>query len=200
MSNVIYPALTIQKLDTTKVPMFNTQVLRSVSLREQRMALATYPLYTITLQYEVIRDDATNNELRQLLGFFIARQGSFDSFLFNDTTDNTITDQQIGIGDGVTKDFQLTRTYGTGTEQVCNVNVLTNIKVNNVVTPTGWTLSSAGVLSFATAPGAGQSIKWTGTFYYRCRFAQDSTEYKRFLYSLWSNGKVEMIGSPGNKV
>lgn len=46
----------------------------------------------------------------------------------------------------------------------------------------------------------GESITVTGTFYYRCRFADDEQQYTNFMSKLWKAGKVEMIGSLGNKV
>ena len=48
------------------------------------------------------------------MGFFNARKGSFDNFLFDDPTDDTASSQNFGTGDGVTANFQLTSTYGNG--------------------------------------------------------------------------------------
>ena len=40
----------------------------------------------------------------------------------------------------------------------------------------------------------------SGTYYYRCRFADDEQQYTNFMSKLWKANKVDMIGSLGNKV
>ena len=40
----------------------------------------------------------------------------------------------------------------------------------------------------------------TGTYYYRCRFKDDTQEYVNFMHKLWKAGKVELIGSLGAKI
>ena len=115
VSGPVFPVLPGLKWDVVKQPEFSTKIQRSASGREARAAFWTYPLWTYKLGYELLRDDATN-ELDTLLGFFLARRGAFDSFLFLDPDDNTITGQAFGIGDGVTAAFQLQRTLGAFTE------------------------------------------------------------------------------------
>lgn len=61
-------------------------------------------------------------DLRQVLSFFEARRGSLFSFRFRDPFDHssahkaqepTALDQQIGIGDGISRTYQLIKTYET---------------------------------------------------------------------------------------
>jgi hypothetical protein len=52
------------------------------------------------------------DELQTLGGFFLARQGSYDSFLYSDPTDNTVTKQTFAAGDDVTTAFTLARAWG----------------------------------------------------------------------------------------
>ncbi len=63
------------------------------------------------------------DDLYDVIAFFEARRGSLHAFRFNDPFDNkscridkapAIDDQTIGAGDGVTAEFQLTKTYGSG--------------------------------------------------------------------------------------
>jgi hypothetical protein len=42
---------------------------------------------------------------------------------------------------------------------------------------------------------AGSALTWTGSYYYRCRFLQDTLEFNEFMNSLWEAKKVEFIGS-----
>lgn len=205
MGNAVFPSLPGVTWNVSKSPEFSTQSHRSVSGRELRATFQQYPLYTFALSYEVLREGALT-ELKQLLGFFLARQGSFDSFLYTDSSDFSVTDGSFGVGNGVTTQFQLVRAYGAGSntfaEPVQNVNALNNIKVSGVAKTASidYTVSSTGLVTFTTAPAAGAPLTWTGTFYYRVRFTKDSSEFNQFLRDLWENKKVDFIGAPGNKV
>lgn len=204
MSNAIFPSLIGLAWNVTKRPEFNTKVHRSVSGMEARAALMAYPLWTFQLSYEVLRDGGLGSDYDQLVGFFVARNGSFDSFLYIDPTDSSVIDQQIGIGDGVTTKFQLLRGIGAISifqEPINNVNSLTNVKDNGtVVSSSNYTINSSGLVTFNTAPASGHVITWTGTYYYRCRFAQDIADFNLMITNLWELKKLEFVGSTMNKV
>lgn len=206
MSNIVFPSLPGLTFNASKAPKFNTKIQEAVSGMEARAAFMAYPKWTFSLSYEFLRHGALN-ELRQMLGFFGARQGSFDSFLFTDPEDNAVTDQNIGTGNGVLTQFQATRTLGYGagmtfTEPVHNINTLTNVKVNGVIKTltTDYTVSSTGLITFVNPVTSGQAVTWSGTYYYRCRFLQDSAEFNKFMQDLFEFKKCEFIGSPMNKV
>lgn len=202
MSNSIFPTLAGLKWDSTRTPSFNTLVHRSASGREIRMALMLYPLWTFSLSYEVLRIGGGFSELQTLSSFFMARYGQYDSFLYTDPTDNSVTDQLIGTGDGVTTTFQLVRTWGSFVEPVMNGNVLTNIKVNGLAKTVGtdYTVDASGVVTFAVAPALALPITWTGSYFYRCRFTHDDAEFTNMMQNLWSAKKMEFVGGLGNKV
>jgi uncharacterized protein (TIGR02217 family) len=202
MSNAIFPAMAGLAWDNTRTPLFNTLVHRAASGREMRMALQAYPLWRFVLKFEVLRSAVAFAELQTLGGFFLARQGQFDSFLYSDPTDNTITDQSIGVGDGVTTQFQLVRQWGSFVEPVMNVNTLTNLKVNGAAqtSPTNYSVNALGMITFVTAPAAAATITWTGSYYYRVRFEQDTAEFNNMMKDLWELQTLAFIGSTGNKV
>lgn len=206
MSNAIFPSLPGLMWNNSKAPEFTTKTHRAVSGREQRASFQQYPLWTFSLTYEFLRDTAAFPELDTLAGFFLARQGSFDSFLYADPSDSSVTDMGFGAGNGVQTQFQLVRAYGAGgnafVEPVQNVNVLTNIKVAGIVKTLGtdYTVSATGLISFTAAPASGAALTWTGSYYYRVRFTNDSSEYSQFLQNLWEAKKVEFVGAIGNKV
>lgn len=206
MSNVLFPTLPGLSFGAAKAPGFTTKAQRSVSGMEARAAMAAYPLWKFKLSYEFLRHGAST-ELRQMLGFFLARQGSFDSFLFADPEDNSVTDQNIGTGTGAQKQFQLIRSFGYGAgctfdEPVHNVNAVSAIKVNGVTKTAGtdYTVSATGLVTLTTAPANALPITWTGSYYYRCRFAQDETEFNKFMYNLFELRSIEFVGSTMNKV
>lgn len=57
-----------------------------------------------------------------LLGFFLSVKGRWDTWLFDDVTDNFLAQALIGTGDGVTTAFQALRSIGGFTEDIQNLN------------------------------------------------------------------------------
>lgn len=211
MGNAVYPLLPGLLFPIGSSPKFNTRVTASITGAEVRTPLQLYPLYTLKLAYEFLRDlpsadipASPADELKKLLGFFLARQGMCDSFLFMHPSDYMTTGAVIALGDGTTKDFQLTRTYGVFSgaefvEPVQNVNIITNVKVDGTPT-TAYTISGSGLISFTSAPAAGKAITWSGSYYYRCRFDVDELDLDQFMQNLWEAKTVPMLGSPTNKL
>ncbi len=88
MSNAVYPTLTGLTFNVKKSPQFHTETQRAVSGMEARAAFMAYPLWTFGLSYDMLRrgtfQGAAYTEFDNLVGFFAARRGSYDSFLFTD--------------------------------------------------------------------------------------------------------------------
>lgn len=207
MSSSVFPTLTGLAWDVAKTPAFSTEVQQAVSGAESRIGLRAYPLYQFDMKYEFLGNShaMAGNELKKLLGLFLKMRGSLDTFLYTDTSDYSVIDQNFGTGDGSDTTFQLIRTYGdtfTFDEPIYNVNALTNIKVNGVTKTltTDYTVSSTGLVTFVTPPALGHAITWTGTFYYRCRFLKDEASFSQFMRDLWELRQLQMLGSTMNKV
>lgn len=198
MSNAIFPALPGLAWDTQVAPQFNTKIHRAVSGFEVRAAYMAYPLWKFLLKYELLRDNAANNEVKILLGFFNTRLGSFDSFLYTNPSDSAVIAQSFGTGNGVTLSFQLLRSYGGYIEPVQNLNGAPSIYVNGVLT--ACTISGTGSVLFSAPPANGAALTWSGSFYYRCRFLADMIDLNQFMKNLYNLSKLEFIGSPMNKV
>ena len=203
MSDYVFPDIPGLKPDRPRRPAFSTKVQRAVSGREARAAFQAYPTVTFTLGFEFLRH-GVENDLRQLEGFFRARHGMYDSFLYADPADSSVTDQNIGTGDGTTVAFQAQRTFGYGTgatftEPVNNIIATTSVKVAGVAAT--YTVSATGLITITSGtPTAGQAITWTGTYYHRCRFTHDEADFARFLEDLYTAKKVEFVGSLQNKL
>jgi uncharacterized protein (TIGR02217 family) len=198
VSNQVFPNLLGLDIQTKWTPRFLSLSQVAVSGAEQRIALRQYPIYDISLKFEMLRSAAAYAELQNLMGFIMQRQGSFDSFLWTNPEDNTATAQGIGIGNGSNTVFQLNRAWGGFVEPVMNLNTITDVQVSGV--SVSYTLGALGVVTLATAPAASAPVTWDGTYYYRCRFADDAIEFERFLWQYWQAGKVDMIGCLGNKI
>jgi hypothetical protein len=221
MSTAVFPTLRGLALPVQKSPIYSTVIKTSVSGREIRRANYSTPIWNISLSFEFLRDTFLIPELKTLMGFFMARRGSFDNFLFSDPDDNRVINELIGTGDGVTRSFQLTRTYGGITEPVCNVSNASLVVAHmewsaygdapmwtgdglmmwsTAIETSAYTVSATGLLTFTTAPAAGLPIYWSGSYYYRCRFVADQADFSKFMHQLWELKKCELRGSLGVKI
>ena len=206
MSNSIFPTLAGLQWDVAKIPEFRNKKHQAVSGRESSLKYMLYPMYAFNMSYSVLRQTTGFDELKTLMGLFLAMNGNHDSFLFTDTDDYSVTDQPFGVRTtGVTL-FQLVRTFGAGgftfAEPVQNVNVLTNIKANGVTltNPADYTISSTGMVNLTVAGTPGHVLTWTGTYYFRVRFRESTAEFNQFMKNLWEFQRCELYGSLSNKV
>jgi len=200
MGNAIFPKLPGLAPGTGWEPAFATKIQTASSGREYRASLMANPIYTLNLKYNFLL--MRRQELQTLIGFFLARKGAFDSFLYEHPDDSTVVDQQIGIANGSTLSFQLLRGIGTEfIEPVQNPKMVEAIKVNGVLKTLGtdYTVSATGLVTFIAAPLTG-SVTWSGSYYYRARFADDSSTYNKLMAGIWENQKVDLIASLGTKI
>jgi len=192
MSTEIFPSLVGLEYPVVRTPVFRTLIQETASGEESRAALQLYPRWQWTLSFNFLRDDA-NNEFRTLLAFFLARQGSFDSFLFDDVDDDTVTGQAIGLGDGSTTVFQLLRSFGGFTEPVLAPNTVT-IKVGGVaLSGSDWSYSGPGQVTLNAAPGHGVGVTADLTYYWPVRFLADQYDFSKFMNRLWEQKKLDFI-------
>lgn len=201
MSNAIFPVLPGLALGSGWTPSFSTKIQTAVSGKEYRTSLMANPIYKIGLSFNFLRHGA-RPELRALLGFFLARRGAYDNFLYDHPTDNAVTDQLIGVADGRTAAFQLLRSFGSEfVEPVQNVKQIVNLKVNGVPKTLGadYTVSATGMVVLNAAPSVG-NVTWSGGYYYRARFADDEMDLEKFLNNIWKTGKVQLVASLGVKI
>lgn len=205
MSNAVFPTLIGLGWPVKKTPTWNTIQQRAASGQEVRVALQSYPLYAFELIFNVLKSADSNTDFQALIDFYNARQGAYDDFLFDDKSDDSIpasSPSQFGTGDGTTTSWQLTRAISSMgfIEPVMNLNGAPVIYVNGSVQASGYTISSSGVITFTAAPSNGATLSWSGSYYFRCRFVNDTEDFDEFLSNYWRAQKVQLIGSLGNKV
>ncbi len=216
MSNVLFPELPGLEWDTSITPMFNTKIMTSINGRELRASFQATPKYEISLSYAFLRENKDRKELQQLQGFYLERRGAFDSFLYKMPDDNQF--DCTFIGDGTTTAYQLYKMmYNTplplgNTEEV--VHTIDPNMWNETTSKPMWNSNTAKLMwntttAQITADGkyilsqpveAGIQINIKGTYFYRCRFKDDTQQYVNFMHNLWKAGKVELIGSLGTKL
>ncbi|HFX6145088.1 TPA: DUF2460 domain-containing protein [Acinetobacter baumannii] len=219
MSNVVFPELPGLEWDTSITPMFNTKIMTSINGRELRASFQAAPKYEISLSYAFLRENKERKELQQLQGFYLDRRGAFDSFLFKMPEDNEFN--CTFISDGTTTTFQLYKEMYR--DKMPLVNTQGKIFGSGEVDPNMWNqapsktmwnpnqeklmwntltaqITSDGKYIISQPFEEGLEITITGTYYYRCRFKDDTQEYVNFMHRLWKAGKVDLIGSLGNKI
>lgn len=200
MSDAVFPDLPGIKWSKVKTPVFSTRTQRATSGKEARAGFYVYPLWMYEWEYEVLRDDTINNELSQIIGFYLSRYGALQSFLITDDSDCMVTNQAISTGDGDVKVFQMIRTYGGFTEPVTDINITSAplIYLDGTLQSTGYSLdnSNSGLLTFTNAPGDNVEITATFSYYKRVRFQEYSESdeaFKNFMYELWECNKISFI-------
>lgn len=202
MSSFVFPVLKGLTYPFTRTPQWRTGVNESLSGKESRIAYRQYPRIMFSLEYSVLREQASTNELKQLVGLFNAVQGSFDTFLYNDPEFNSATLENFGTGNGTTTQFQLVARYqnagGPGyAERVQNLSSTPSIFDNGVLQTviTHYTIGPTGNITFVTPPITGHALTWTGTFSYRCRFMDDTIEFVKMMSFLW-RAEFQFISVP----
>ena len=200
---LIFPALPGLAWSVTKSPTFQTRIQRAVSGRELRALDYPYPLWQFTLVFDFLRDNpaAGLDELRTLMGFFMLCQGAFGTFLFQDPSDDRVSGQQIGTGDTLRTVFQLQRTMGETLpgggflEPILAPKVVSAVYFNGIIQdPAGYSVDSmTGLVTFNAAPGSGLIITADYSYYFRCRFVDDSYAFENFMFQLWQLKKLTFI-------
>jgi len=135
------------------------------------------------------------------MGFFMLCQGAFGTFLFQDPSDDRVSGQQIGTGDTLRTVFQLQRTMGETLpgggflEPILAPNVVSVVYFNGIIQdPAGYSVDSmTGLVTFNTAPGSGLIITADYSYYFRCRFVDDSYAFENFMFRLWQLKKLTFI-------
>jgi uncharacterized protein (TIGR02217 family) len=200
---LVFPSLPGLAWSVTKSPTFQTRIQRAASGRELRALDYPYPLWQFTLVFDLLRDNpaAGYDELQTLMGFFMLCQGAFGTFLFRDPSDDQVARQQIGVGNASTNVFQLQRSMGTTLpgggfqEPIVAPNIVSAVHLNGITqSPASYSVDpNTGLVTFVTAPGSELIISADFSYYFRCRFVDDSYTFENFMFRLWQLKKLTFI-------
>lgn len=206
----VFPTLPGLAWTVGKTPIFSTGVHTSRTGRETRLAYYSYPRWQFRLAYQFLRDRETTpanqtpadpyDELRELLGFFLARRGRYESFFFTDPSANTIADasrQTVAVANGATTDFVVPVAYGGFVDLIGGVNTMA-LYANGVLQTGGGVHYIANVpydgwVRFNSPPANGVVLTWSGTYYYKVRFDKDEAEFEQFQADLWQLRRCDLI-------
>jgi hypothetical protein len=157
----------------------------ALSGKRARYSLFTYPLYKWEIPLDFLRTATAYEEFQTLIGFINSLQGGVGLFGYTDPDDNAVTLQEFdgGLCDGVlTGPFQLVRSVGGNAEPVFLLNGAPSIYVNGTLKTltTDYTIGTYGGVTFTVAPPAAAVLTWTGSYYWPCRFDDDSIDFEKF--------------------
>jgi uncharacterized protein (TIGR02217 family) len=190
----IFPFLRGQSFLINKGPRHRTKIDESVSGRERRRPLWSYPIWRFRVAYEYLRDDVANLELQRVLAFYNSKDGSSGAFFYLDRNDNAVAGERFGTGDGVTTTFQLTRSITIGDitfqEPIRGLYGTPTIYKAGVATG-AYTTGILGEITFTTAPTLGQALTWDGNFFFLCRFENDDLDVGQIAKGIWQNGALD---------
>ena len=191
------PALPGQAWSVHKTPTFSTRVAKHVSGREVRQGLYVFTLYQFELTFDGLDGNGSfqglqANSLQTLMGFFLQMQGQFNTFLYADPTDGSVTGQDLGDGDGTTTSFTFVRALGGFAEPVGWVTNLASVSLDGTVQdPSTYALVTPNTLTFTTAPGAGVQISADFSYAFVCRFLADTSDFENIMNGFWQNTSLK---------
>ncbi len=187
-------------------PERRTRVVELASGREERNAVWADSRRRYDISYGIRRAD----DLEAVIAFFEARNGRLFGFRFKDWADfrscapsgtPSALDQPIGTGtdtDSVMS-FQLAKRYTSGsrtwvrpiTKPVAGTVL---IALGGVAQPSGWSVNTAtGIVTFASAPGAGVAVTAGFEFDVPVRFETDSLDVTLEFERLGSIQSIPLI-------
>lgn len=188
--------------DAQVVTEFATQLIAAPSGHEQRVS----EWADARMAYDVGPGVRSEDELRILSDFFRARRGAARGFRFRDPLDSSsaagdgmpgASDQLLGVGDGVRRDFALVKRYGDGAEaQVRRVTLPVAGSVVAAVdgVATGaFALLDDGVLLFDVAPALDAEVRAGYRFDVPVRFAEDRLAIGRASFLAGEAAEVPLI-------
>lgn len=187
-------------------PGWHTRIFEGDGGHEERYQQWEYMRHTFDVAYGV----KTYTQLGVLRSFFNVVNGATKGFRYKDWLDFTTAsdgrsaptnlDSNLGVGNGTTTTFQLKKTYSYGAASVDRVLQkpvanTTVVAINGVNQASGWSIdTTSGILTFSTAPSAGQTITIGCEFDVPCRFDDSLDKLLGISVESFDQGGLDSIG------
>jgi len=204
MSNRVFPpdeAYLTDKIawNNTKTPLFTTLTQMSSSGRESRVMQEVYPRWQFEVEFKGLFDDEPHgDQVNAMYAFFLQHHGQYETFLYKDTQDNHLEEQQIGVGDGTQRVFQIVRSMGgIFAEPIFDIDA-SSLEIYHYIggikTPilTGWEEDN-GRITFDLGNEPTGPVLVTCDFYYRVRFSSDELTLEQLLTAVWRSGTITLV-------
>ncbi len=163
-------------------------------------------------QYDVAWQVKEFDLVSEVKGFYLARGGIANTFRFKDWQDYNTTalghdwegdssphtddDQEIGIGDGTTTQFQLIKRYEDAAGSYVRplkriVADSTLVAIDGVAASSGWTVNvNTGVVTFDVAPDVGEVITAGCEFHVEVRFGEGVDDFFAAAADNFGSGSI----------
>lgn len=157
---------------------FNTTIIKSKNGYEQR----NINWNTNKMKFNIINGIKTKAELDEVITFFRNVRGAGYGFKFKDWTDYQVDNQYLGLGDGVTKEFQLIKSYRVSDNIVyyrkITKPVISTVRVfiNDIESKDFNIDLTTGLITLNTVPEIDSTIKANFEFDVPVRFENDIME------------------------
>jgi uncharacterized protein (TIGR02217 family) len=190
MTIPVFPTLTGLEWPLVRSPIWKTIRQESTSGAEVRIGTYTYPRWKWSASVSILQSAVSIADFQTLVGFINSRNAGVLPFNYTDPADNSVVSQSFGTGDGTTTQFQLVRAFGGFVEPVFSLNGSPSIYVNGTLktVTTDYILGGTGIITFSSAPAANAALTWTGSYYWLCRFDEDTHDFSAFSVNLQNTG------------
>lgn len=199
MSNLLFPDLPGRGWTLGRSFEMRGQVEEAASGRDYARTLWTAPRRLYKLRFDVLRQGTIHGEaltdLEQLVGLHLRVGGTFDTFLFQDPDDHTVTAAAFGLGTGASSTYQLTRTWGGFVEPIYAPYGFTIYEAGTPLNSGSYTLGTDGAITLTAAAGA--ALTWSGSFRWRCRFVNNLLDTEQIMHALYSAQGVQFRTTKG---
>lgn len=175
-------------------PGFSTTVLQLSSGFEQR----NVNWAATRARFNVSHGIKSRADMDALITFFRARQGRARGFRFKDWSDYTITNQTIGTANGVLQQFQIIKTYTSGSQTYTRtitkpVSGTLAFTVNGGAPGAHTVNYNTGVITFSSAPATGDIVITTCEFDVPVRFDIDQMDVQHDFWETQSWPNIDLV-------
>lgn len=177
-------------------PSFNTTVLELASGYERR----NRNWKKVRGRYNVAYGVRTPEQMDNLLNFFYARNGRAFSFPYFDWKDHKIKLQDIGVGDGATRNYQIFKRYESGgfyyDREITKIvpNSITEVYVGGFPTVDYTVDYLTGIITFNDPVPDGEVITLIECqFYVHVRFDTDMADIQLVTYEAESWPDIVLV-------
>lgn len=160
---------------------WQAEIVVALNRRESRNLPSENP----RLEWDLSVSAKTSAEREELRAWFMAMNGPIHSFAFRDPGDHCASRGQIGVGDGTTKTFQLTKAYAVGSATYIRpitrpIVASVGVWVNGIEQSSGWSAGrTTGGVTFTVAPAGSAIIEAACEFDVPVRFLQSRLSWRR---------------------
>ncbi len=161
-------------------PSFSTDIITMKNGNEQRNINWSRP----RMRYNLVNTIKNQGSFDLINAFFYNRKGRAYGFRYKDWADYQAIGQVVGVADGVETQFQLIKTYDSGSNQLSRtiskpVENTVSVYMDAVLQSSGYSIDiTTGILTFSSAPSNGAIISVDFEFDVPVRFDSDNLEVR----------------------